>query len=65
MGGLSGHMKHPWEDVALTPSDLKKMVRNGLYTEKIDGFGVQFRFNETTKKFHLIRNKAHIDRGGS
>ena len=57
-------MKHPWEDVALTPSDLKKMVRNGLYTEKIDGFGVQFRFNETTKKFHLIRNKAHIDRGG-
>lgn len=57
-------MKHPWEDVTLTPSDLKKMVRNGLYTEKIDGFGVQFRFNETTKKFHLIRNKAHIDRGG-
>lgn len=57
-------MKHPWEDVALTPSDLKKMVRNGLYTEKIDGFGVQFRFDETTKKFHLIRNKAHIDRGG-
>ena len=64
MGGLSGHMKHPWEDVTLTPADLKKMVRNGLYTEKIDGFGVQFRFNETTKKFHLIRNKAHIDRGG-
>ena len=57
-------MKHPWEDVTLTPADLKKMVRNGLYTEKIDGFGVQFRFNETTKKFHLIRNKAHIDRGG-
>ena len=57
-------MKHPWEDVTLTPSDLKKMVRNGLYTEKIDGFGVQFRFNDTTKKFHLIRNKAHIDRGG-
>lgn len=57
-------MKHPWEDVTLTPADLKKMVRNGLYTEKIDGFGVQFRFNDTTKKFHLIRNKAHIDRGG-
>lgn len=64
MGGLSGHMKHPWEDVTLTPADLKKMVRNGLYTEKIDGFGVQFRFNQDTKKFHLIRNKAHIDRGG-
>ena len=57
-------MKHPWEDVTLTPADLKKMVRNGLYTEKIDGFGVQFRFNQDTKKFHLIRNKAHIDRGG-
>ena len=57
-------MKHPWEDVTLTPSDLKKMVRNGLYTEKIDGFGVQFRYNQDTKKFHLIRNKAHIDRGG-
>ena len=57
-------MKHPWEDVTLTPADLKKMVRNGLYTEKIDGFGVQFRFNQDTKRFHLIRNKAHIDRGG-
>lgn len=57
-------MKHPWEDVTLTPSDLKKMVRNGLYTEKIDGFGVQFRYNRDTKKFHLIRNQAHIDRGG-
>ena len=64
MGGLSGHMKHPWEDVTLTPADLKKMVLNGLYTEKIDGFVVQFRLNQDTKKFHLIRNKAHIDRGG-
>lgn len=64
MGGLSGHMMHPWENRQLRFSDLAKLAMKEKYTEKIDGFGFQFLLNRSTGKLHLIRNKRHIEMGG-
>ena len=66
MGGLSGHMMHPYDNLSLTKDDLKMMIDESLYgiipmSEKIDGFNIHVTYLDGQVKF--ARNKTDLRNG--
>ena len=62
MGGLSGHMLHPYEDFNLRISDIKDMVLKSLtgqmnFIEKVDGYNIQILINKIGDIRYLRSNK--------
>lgn len=62
MGGLSGHMLHPYEDFDLRISDIKDMVLKSLtgqmnFIEKVDGYNIQIMINKIGDIRYLRCNK--------
>lgn len=62
MGGLSGHMLHPYEDFDLRISDIKDMVLKSLtgqmnFIEKVDGYNIQILINKIGDIRYLRSNK--------
>lgn len=69
MGGLSGHMLHPYEDYTLKINDLRDMVRQTLtgsinFIEKVDGFNIHFMINPNNLDITYLRSeKDKINNG--
>ena len=68
MGGLSGHMMHPYDDLSLTKRDLQSMITNSLngmipMSEKVDGFNIHA-FKNTKGEVRFARNKKDLQNGG-
>jgi hypothetical protein len=70
-GGAAGHMAHPYEDDALSFSDVKEMVRRGLVgeldaeepvTEKLDGQNIMFTVKDG--RVYFARNKGQVKNKG-
>lgn len=65
MGGLTGHMIHPYECKELTVGQVKDMVR-GIFngeielTEKVDGMNIQVTVN-TKGEVVFLRNKGDLN----
>lgn len=62
MGGLSGHMLHPYEDYTLKINDLRDMVRQTLtgsinFIEKVDGFNIHFMINPNNLDITYLRSE--------
>ena len=69
MGGLSGHMLHPYEDYTLKINDLKDMVRQTLtgsinFIEKVDGFNIHFMVNPNNLDITYLRSNNDKQEGG-
>lgn len=67
MGGLSGHMMHPFDNTMLGKNDLKNMIANSLngsipMTEKIDGFNIHA--YKVNGKVRFARNLKDLQKGG-
>lgn len=68
MGGVSGHMSHPWEVTGLTFGDLKSMVTsicagNISAFEKVDGINMHFTV-DANGRARFARNGSEIREGG-
>jgi hypothetical protein len=70
-GGAAGHMAHPYEDDALSFTDVKEMVRRGLVgeldaeepvTEKLDGQNIMFTVKDG--RVYFARNKGQVKNKG-
>lgn len=67
MGGLSGHMMHPHDNVNLTIKEFTGLIRNSLggkikMSEKLDGFNIHFmKYNG---ELRLARNAKDLLTGG-
>lgn len=62
MGGITGHMKHPYEYDELTGRDIKNLIcdifnNRVKLTEKIDGLNIQVYVNENGKTVFIRNNK--------
>lgn len=62
MGGLSGHMLHPYEDYTLKINDLRDMVIQTLtgaiqFQEKVDGFNIHFMINQNNLDITYLRSE--------
>ena len=69
MGGLSGHMLHPYEDYTLKINDLRDMVRQTLtgsinFIEKVDGFNIHFMVNPNNLDITYLRSNNDKQEGG-
>lgn len=69
MGGLSGHMLHPYEDYTLKINDLSDMVRQTLtgsinFIEKVDGFNIHFMVNPNNLDITYLRSNNDKQGGG-
>ncbi len=68
MGGLAGHMAHPYEDTDLTFGDIKAMFHQASkgkleeVSEKLDGQNVFFTYGKDGLRF--ARNTTDIKNGG-
>lgn len=67
MGGLSGHMKHIWDDLSLSAQDVSQIchgVVDGVIPlrEKVDGYNIHFFIDRTGVKF--ARNPSDLAAGG-
>ena len=67
MGGLSGHMMHPYDNLRLSKEELKDMIRYSLsgqikFSEKIDGYNIHVTYLDNQVKF--ARNKKDLQNGG-
>lgn len=67
MGGLSGHMMHPFDNMELTKEELKDMVIQSLcgnihMCEKVDGFNIHVTYFNGEVRF--ARNKKDLQNGG-
>lgn len=67
MGGLSGHMMHPFDNMELTKSDLKQIIASSLndelkMTEKVDGFNIHAYMVNGEVRF--ARNRKDLENGG-
>jgi len=70
-GGAAGHMAHPYEDDALSFTDVKEMIRRGLVgeldaeepvTEKLDGQNIMFTVRDG--RVYFARNKGQVKNKG-
>ena len=65
-GGMSGHMRHPYDYTEFTLRDLKGLIRNLFsgkiedITEKIDGTNIQATMNQKGQVV-FIRNKGNLN----
>jgi methyl-accepting chemotaxis protein len=69
MGGKAGHMKHLYENPALTFREIKQIfskINDGkmLVTEKIDGQNCLITYSVTEGKVKAARNNDHLAKGG-
>jgi len=69
MSGLSGHLKHLYEDLDLTFGDIKEifnLLSNGKLecTEKVDGINLYLSFSNEANEARAARNKTHLHDGG-
>jgi len=67
MGGVAGHMLHPYEDLTLSVNDLLSMIESLFLKdadcyEKVDGLNIHFRISDSNVMF--ARNKTDIALGG-
>lgn len=68
MGGLAGHMMHPYEDTSLTFSDIHQMIDDvssgnvSSLSEKIDGQNIMFSWIDNELRF--ARNKTQVKNFG-
>lgn len=67
MGGLSGHMMHPHDNLKLTVKDFFGLVKDSLtgslkMTEKFDGFNIHFFLKDG--KVRMARNGSDLANGG-
>lgn len=71
MGGLSGHMLHPYEDFDLRISDIKDLILKTFtgqlnLIEKVDGYNIQILIAKKGKSLDIryLRSKKDLKEGG-
>lgn len=70
MGGITGHLKHPYEYAELTGTDIKNIIKDVIggkvtMTEKIDGLNIQVYVNTNGETVFIRNNKdLNSENGG-